>query len=248
MSGSYVTINGLDMYYEVLGVGEPLVMCHGGMSTIGDFQRIIPALAARRQVIALERQGHGHTADIDRPLRFDYMADDTGALLRHLGIAQCDVFGYSVGGTVALELALRHADLVRRLVLSSTVYSMGGYHPEFREGLKQLSADALPPQMRQAYEAVAPHPEQWPRLVAKAAEQARTYGGADPEAIRALKVPALVMVADRDVVRLEHAQDLARLLRTNLVVLPDSDHASYLQKPDLLLLNVTAFLDAPLPA
>jgi pimeloyl-ACP methyl ester carboxylesterase len=125
---------------------------------------------------------------------------------------------------------------------------MDGYHPEFREGLKQLTADALPPQMRQTYERVAPHPEHWPRLVAKAAEQATNYGGADPDAIRALSVPALVMVADRDVVRLEHAQDLARLLHTDLVVLPDSDHASYLQKPDLLLQNMTAFLDAPLTA
>src|SRR5215211_8561608 len=117
MNGSYLALNGLEMYYEVHGVGDPLVLCHGGMSTLGDFQRIIPALAAHRQVIAVERQGHGHTADIDRPLRFEHMADDTAALLRHLGIAQCDVFGYSVGGTVALELALRHAAVVRRLVL-----------------------------------------------------------------------------------------------------------------------------------
>jgi pimeloyl-ACP methyl ester carboxylesterase len=117
MSGSYAAVNGLQMYYEVHGDGDPLVLCHGGMSTIGDFQRIIPALAARRQVIAVERQGHGHTADIDRPLRFDDLADDTAALLGHLDIAQCHVFGYSVGGTVAIELALRHAGLVRRLVL-----------------------------------------------------------------------------------------------------------------------------------
>jgi hypothetical protein len=99
---------------------------------------------------------------------------------------------------------------------------MDGYHPEFREGLKRLTADALPPQMREANERVTPHPEHWPRLVAKAAEQASSYGGPNPDAIRAINRPALVMVADRDAVRIEHAQDLAGLLRTELVVLPDS--------------------------
>jgi len=109
------------------------------------------------------------------------MADDTVALLRHLGIAQYDVFGYSIGGTVALGLALRHPGVARRLVLSSAVYSLDGYHTEFREGLNQLTAEVLPPQMRETYERVAPHPDHWPRLVAKVAEQARSYGGADPK-------------------------------------------------------------------
>jgi pimeloyl-ACP methyl ester carboxylesterase len=246
--GGYAAVNGLEMYYETHGSGEPLVMLHGGLSTVDELHRIVPVLAERRRVIAVERQGHGRTADIGRPFRFAQGADDTAGLLRRLGVARADVFGYSVGGTVALELAVRHPALVRTLVLCSAVFSMDGYHPEVRDGLRQLTADALPPQMRDAYERVAPRPADWPTLVAKAAEQARSFVGLPADAIRGVRAPALVFVAQRDVVRLEHAADLARLLRAELVVLPDSDHASYLlDPPDGLLSKLTAFLDTPQP-
>lgn len=244
----YAYVNGLKMYYEIHGTGEPLVMLHGGMSTIGAFYRILPALATSRQIIAVEQQGHGHTADIDRPFSFEHMADDTATLLQQLGIKKADVFGYSDGGMVALKMAVRHPDLVRRLAISSAVYNMDGYYPEIKAGLYHLTADALPPQMRAAYEAVAPQSENWPRLVAKAAEHARNFDGIQPEEIQAIKAPALVLVAENDIVRIEHARELARLLRTELVVLPDSDHVSYLlEQPDVLLSNLTAFLDVSMP-
>jgi pimeloyl-ACP methyl ester carboxylesterase len=247
--GGYAPVDGLAMFYEIHGAGEPLVLLHGGLSTSGDFDRLVPALAARRRLIAVDRQGHGRTADIDRPLRFDQLADDTAALLRRLGVERADVFGYSVGGTVALELAIRHPDLVRRLALGSAVARMDGYRPDVRDGLRRLTADALPPQLRAAYERVAPQPERWPRLVAKAAEQARTWGGSRPAAIRGITAPALVIVAEHDVVRPEHAAELARWLRAELVVLPDSDHVSYLfDRPEALLARLTAFLDAPIEA
>jgi pimeloyl-ACP methyl ester carboxylesterase len=116
-------------------------------------------------------------------------------------------------------------------------------------GLPHMTADALLPQMREAYEAVALHPENWPKLVAKAAEHASNFNGMRPEEIQAVKAPALVMIADGDIVRIEHAEELSRLLRTELVVLPDSDHASYLlEQPEVLLSKFTAFLDAPMPA
>jgi pimeloyl-ACP methyl ester carboxylesterase len=248
-AGSYASVNGLKMYYEIHVSGEPLVMLHGGMSTIGAFYRILPTLAKSRQIIAVEQQGHGHTADIDRPFSFEQMADDTATLLQQLGIKKADVFGYSDGGMVALELAIRHPELIRKLAISSAVYNMDGYFPEIAEGLRHITADALPPQMREAYEAVAPQPENWPKLVAKAAEHARNYSGSQPEAIQAIKAPALVMVAEHDIVRIEHAEELSRLLRAELVILPDSDHVSYLlEHPDVLLSKLTAFLDAPMPA
>src|SRR5438093_13062578 len=124
--GGYAAVDGLAMYYEVHGSGDPLVMLHGGLSTVGEFHGIVPTLAQRRRVIAVERQGHGRTADIERPFSFEQWADDTAALLRHLGVGPADVFGYSVGGTVALELAVRHPELVRKLALSAAVYSMDG--------------------------------------------------------------------------------------------------------------------------
>jgi pimeloyl-ACP methyl ester carboxylesterase len=242
--GNYAPVNGLTMYYEIHGTGEPLVLLHGGMSTIGAFYRILPELAKSRQVIAVEQQGHGHTADIERPFSFEQMADDTAALLKQLGIEGADVYGYSDGGMVALELAMRHPKLIGKLALSSAVYSMDGYFPEIAEGLRHITADALPSQMRAAYEEVAPHPENWPKLVAKAAEHARNYSGSRPEAIQAIRAPALVMVAEHDIVRIEHAKELAGLLGTELVVLPDSDHVSYLlDRPDVLLSKLTAFLD-----
>ena len=125
---------------------------------------------------------------------------------------------------------------------------MDGYYPEIKEVLPHMTAEALPPPMREAYEAVAPQPANWPKLVAKAAEHASNFSGIPPEAIQAIQAPALVIVADGDIVRIEHAEELARLLRTELVVLPDSDHVSYLlEHSDVLLSKLAAFLDAPMP-
>src|ERR671935_3223680 len=118
--GQYASVNGLTMYYEVHGAGRPLVLLHGALSAIGtSFGKVLPSLAKTRQVIAVEQQAHGHTADIDRPLTYEQMADDTAALLRHLEIGSADVYGYSLGGGVALQLAIRHPELVRKLVLVS---------------------------------------------------------------------------------------------------------------------------------
>jgi pimeloyl-ACP methyl ester carboxylesterase len=244
VAGSKCSINGLDMYYEIHGKGEPLVMLHGGMSTIGDFSVVLPELAKSRRVIAVEQQGHGHTADIDRPLSHEQAADDTAALLGQLGIKKADFFGYSDGGSIALEIAIRHPELVRKLALSSAVYSLDGYIPGIKENLPHMTADALPPQMREAYESVAPHPKDWAKLVAKTAESAEHFEDIQPEKIQALKLKALVMVADGDIIRKEHAEELARLLNADLAVLPKSDHSSYLfKKPNLLLSKLTAFLN-----
>lgn len=246
--GSYASVNGLNMYYEIHGIGEPLVMLHGQFATIGMFFNVLPQLSSTRQIIAVEQQGHGHTADIDRPLRFEHMADDTAALLEQLGIEQADVFGYSSGGSVALQLAVRHPGLVRKLALASAVYNTDGYYPEIKEGILHPSPDGFPPIMREAYERVAPNPEGWPALVAKAAKQAAEDGGLRLEEVQSINAPALVMIADHDIIRPEHAEELAHLLHADLVVLPDSDHASYVvEHPDVLLSKLTAFLDAPLP-
>src|SRR5918999_4781568 len=134
--GGYAEVNGLEMYYEIHGTGEPLVLLHGAFSAIGtSFGNVLPELAETRQVIAFEMQAHGRTADIDRPLSMEQMADDTVAALQRLGIENADFFGFSMGGGVALQVAIRHPVMVRKLVLASVTYKLDGVHPGLMEGL-----------------------------------------------------------------------------------------------------------------
>src|SRR5215204_13722 len=137
----YAPVNGLNMYYEIHGTGEPLVLLHGAYMTIDAMGEVVPELGKTRQVIAVELQGHGRTADVDRPLSYEQMADDTAALLRHLGIEQADVFGYSMGGGVALQVAIRHPDLVRKLVVASASYTSDGMQPELFEMIETITPE-----------------------------------------------------------------------------------------------------------
>jgi pimeloyl-ACP methyl ester carboxylesterase len=144
------------MYYEIGGEGFPLVMLHGGMLQSGVFYALAPVLAESHQVILVDQQGHGRTADIDRPLSFEQMADDTAALLEKLDVKQADCFGYSEGGVVAQMLAIRHPKLVRKLVLASTVFDMNGYRPEVQSGMRHMTAKMIPRQMREHYFGIIP--------------------------------------------------------------------------------------------
>src|SRR6266545_3372462 len=142
----YFPVNGLEMYYEIHGTGpgRPLVLLHGGISGIGtSFGEVLPLLAKTRQVIAVEFQAHGRTADIDRDLRFEYLADDVIALLRHLGVESADFFGYSVGSGVAVEIALQAPSLIGKLVLASVSYTREGMHPGVLEGIDLLTPDVM---------------------------------------------------------------------------------------------------------
>lgn len=139
----YAPVNGLEMYYEVQGTGEPLVLLHGAYMTIDAMGELVPGLAETRQMIAVEQQGHGRTADIDRPITYEQMADDTAALLRHLGIGQADVFGFSMGGGIALQLAIRYPSLVRKLVSVSASYTSDGMQPELHEMVPGITPQYL---------------------------------------------------------------------------------------------------------
>lgn len=244
----YAPVNDLNMYYEIYGSGQPLVLMHGGMTTIEDFGFLLPTFAEARQVIAFERQGHGHTADIDRPFSMQQWADDTAALLRHLNIEQADILGYSTGGSVALAFALRHPKMVRKLVLASAIYNREGYYPGIMEGLLQASASSLPEILRDMYTRAAPHPENWSKLVDKSIESVAAFEGWQPEKIQAISAPTLVMVGDSDIVRTEHAVDLSRLIpNAKLAVLPATDHIGILvQRAAWLAAMITDFLDAPM--
>jgi pimeloyl-ACP methyl ester carboxylesterase len=134
--GNYAEVNGLEVYYEIHGTGEPLILLHGGVGAIEMFGEVLPLLAEGRQVIAADLQAHGRTADIDRPLSFESMADDIAALIEHLGFEKADVMGYSVGGGVALQTAIRHPEVVRKLVVVSTPFERDGWYPEILAGME----------------------------------------------------------------------------------------------------------------
>ncbi|HEX9413841.1 MAG TPA: alpha/beta hydrolase [Ktedonobacterales bacterium] len=261
VESGYAPVNGLEMYYEIHGSGPPLVLLHGNLSTIDtSFGKVLPQLSSTRRVIAVEQQGHGHTADIDRPFSIGQWARDTTALLRHLNIQQADFFGYSSGGAVALEIALHSPALVRKLVWAGgTSYRRDGLYPELvasSKGMKPEDLDGSP--FQQAYARIAPHPEHWHRLVAKIADLDRTIEGWQSETIAALKPPTLLIIGDSDIVRPEHVVEMFRLLgggvagdlvglpRSQLAVLPGTTHVTLVDRADWLTSMILAFLDAPM--
>ena len=254
----YAPVNGLEMYYEVHGRGRPLVLLHGNLSTIGvDFGRIIPTLARNRQVIAVEQQAHGHTADIDRPLSIRSWTDDTAALLRHLGVEQADLFGYSSGSAVAFQLALDHPGLVGRLVLASFSYRLDGLHPGLMDNIADLQPEHLAgTPFEQDYARVAPNPGDWPRLISKITQMDADLPQWTADDVRGLTAPTMLIIGDSDIVQPEHSVELFRLLgggvigdlaglpRSRLAVLPGTTHVTLVQKADWLASMVGDFLDA----
>jgi pimeloyl-ACP methyl ester carboxylesterase len=255
---SYAQVNGLNMYYEIHGTGRPLVLLHGNLSTIEvDFGRMIPALAKTRQVIAVEQQAHGHTADTDRPLTVQNWADDTAALLRHLGVEDADVFGYSSGSTVALQMAIDHPELVRKLVLASASYALDGLHPEVLGGLQQIQPEHLAgTPFEEAYARVAPRPEDWPVLIEKIKQMDSDLPEWPAETIKNVGKPVLLVIGDSDIVRPEHAVEFFRLLGggvvgdiaglpdSRLAILPGTTHVTLVYRADWLASMVEEFLEA----
>jgi pimeloyl-ACP methyl ester carboxylesterase len=262
VESGYVPVNGLEMYYEIHGSGRPLVLLHGNLSTIStSFGKVLPRLASTRRIIAVEQQGHGHTADIDRPFSIEQWAQDTTALLRHLGIEQADFFGYSSGGAVALEIALRSPAQVRKLIWAGgTSYRRDGLYPELlkaSEAMKPEDLDGSP--FQQEYASIAPHPEHWHRLVAKITDLDRVTLGWPRDAIQSVRAPTLLIIGDSDIVRPEHVVEMFRLLgggvvgdlvglpRSQLAVLPGTTHVTLADRAQWLTSMITEFLDAPMP-
>jgi len=260
----YAPVNGLNLYYEIHGTGKPLLLLHGGLGATEMFDEVMPALSKDRQVIAVDLQAHGRTGDIDRPLSYDAMADDIAALIKNLGIEKADVMGYSVGGGVALRTAVRHPEVVRKLVLVSTAFRRDGWYPEVLAGMAQMGAGAAEPMkqtpMYQLYARVAPKPADWPVLLTKLGEMLRKdYDWSND--VATIKVPTLLVFGDADAVRTAHAVQLFELLgggkkdggwdgsgmsNARLAILPGLTHYSIFSSPALPA-SVTPFLDAPMP-
>ncbi|MFK8332664.1 alpha/beta fold hydrolase [Pseudomonas sp. BJa5] len=245
----YAPVNDLRLYYEIHGVARadqpPLVLLHGGGDTLQtSFAQLLPVLAAQRQVIAFEQQGYGHTADIvERPFSFEQSADDTAALLTHLGVDQADLFGFSNGGTIALQVAIRHPQQVRKLVLASTLVNRAGAYPWLWEAMATARLENMPEELQTAYLQVAPHPEHLRLMHDKAAQRMRAFKDIADDAIRGVVAPALVLVGDADVIRPEHAVELFRLLPgAQLAVLPGTDHMQLTTRTDWLAGMLERFL------
>lgn len=258
----YASVNGLEMYYEIHGTGQPLVLLHGAFSAIGtSFGTLLPELAKTRQVIGFELQAHGHTADIDRPLSSEAMAGDVAAAIKQLGLGPVDIFGYSMGAFVALNLIIRHPELVRKLVLASVSYTLSGVHPGLMDGLGEMSAEMMyGSPWHDEYLKIAPHPEHFDRLFSKKTEMDRQTHDLSPADIQGIKSPTLIIIGDSDLIRPEHAVEMFRLLgggifgdtpaglpNSQLAILPGTSHVSIVNRAELLVPMITTFLDSPMP-
>jgi pimeloyl-ACP methyl ester carboxylesterase len=261
-TGRRVQVNGMQMYYEVSGParGEPLIILHGAYMNIPSMGAIIPRLAKTRRVYALEFQGHGRTTDIDRPITYQNLADDVAAFMDAVGLTKADVFGYSMGAAAGLQLAIRHPQKVNKLALASVAYDLSGWQPAFTAFIPQMTVEmivAMP--FAAEYRKLAPNPDGFPELARKliALEHEPMAWESD---VRALKAPILIITGDADVVTLEHAVAMFRLLggggmgdmgtplpASRLAVLPATSHTAVITQTDLLHALIEPFFKGETP-
>lgn len=253
----YAPVNGLNIYYEVHGTGKPLLLLHGAYMTINlNFGELIPELSKTRKVIALELQGHGRTADIDRPYSYEALASDVAGVLKHLKIDSTDVLGYSFGGTVALQLAIQNPKLVDKMVIISTTFKYTGWLPEVRSVIQSITPEmfAQTP-LKIMYDSLAPDPRYWPRFIKKMAQFDTQHFNLGEDKIKAIQSPVLLVMGDNDGVDITHKSEMYRLLggnvfgdisglpKSQLAILPGTTHVSVMMQSKWLLSHVPAFLD-----
>jgi pimeloyl-ACP methyl ester carboxylesterase len=261
-AGRYAEVNGIRLYYETSGTGRPLILLHGGLGAIEMFGPNLPALARGRQVIAVDLQGHGRTADIDRPLSVELMADDIAALIKHLELERPDIMGYSLGGGVALQTAIRHPEAVGRLVVVSTPFRRNGFYADILAQQGQVNASMAEAMkqtpMYQLYAGIAPRPEDWPRLLEKIGE-AMKHDFDLSKQIAGIRATTLVVAGDADIFPPAHAVEMFALLgggqrdggwdgsgrpTSRLAILPGLTHYTIFSDPALAA-TVIPFLDEP---
>ena len=258
--GSRVQVNGMQMYYEVSGAGEPLIVLHGAYMNIPGMGAIIPRLAQTHKVYALEFQGHGRTTDIDRPLTYSNLADDVAAFMDAMGLEKADVFGYSMGAIAGLQLVIRHPQRVNKLVAASVAYDVRGWQPAFTAVIPQMTVEMVVGMPFAAeYRKLAPNPDGFPALAEKliALEKRPMAWEAD---VRKVKTPVLIIAGDADVATLEHTVAMFRLLgggvmgdmgpplpASRLAIMPATAHTAVITQPDLLYGFIGPFLRGETP-
>jgi pimeloyl-ACP methyl ester carboxylesterase len=245
--GQYADVNGLHMYYEVHGTGEPVVLLHGAFSTADSWTPITTSLAKTRKVIVVELEGHGHTKDLDRPLSVDQMSDDIAAMIKQLGLGKVDVLGYSMGGIVTMSLAIHHPESVRRAVVLSAAAgpTKETFDPSNYQQISSITPETFNfPALKDPYTKVAPDPSRWPILVKKVIAAMLAFPGFTADQLKTIKADVLIMGGDRDGFRLESLVATYRAIPgAQLAILPNADHFLPITSPDDVVAVALPFLN-----
>ncbi len=242
--GRYATVNGAEIYYEIHGEGKPLLLLHGGLASSGSFYRQIPALAEHYQVVAVDSRGHGRSSDNGDSLSYVQMSQDMTALLNQLKFNEVVVVGWSDGGIIGLDLAMKHPQLVNKLVVIGSNYHHDGLSEKAIAELQESKADdeglAL---VRSFYQGLSPTPDQWPVFLAKILEMWSTQPAYSIEQLNTIEAPTLVMVGERDDIKLAHTKAMAAAIpRSQLLIIPDASHLVPLEKPEEVNRAILSFL------
>jgi pimeloyl-ACP methyl ester carboxylesterase len=227
--GHYASVNGLTMYYEIVGHGRPLVLIHGGGSTIAtNWSAILPLLVPNYQVIAVELQAHGHTSDRDKPETFEQDADDVAALLQQLKIEKASFFGFSNGANTTLQIGMRHPQLADKLIIASAFYKREGMNPWFWDFMRDAKLENMPQPLKDAYLAITHNPAGLQVMHDKDVERMRSFKDWNEDDLRKIQAPSLVIAADGDVMSPEHTVALYRLLPKGRLAIFPGMHGEYL--------------------
>ncbi len=254
-SSGYAPVNGLNIYYEVHGEGEPIVLLHGAYMTINlNWGQIIPELAKTKKIIALELQGHGRTSDKGRPFSYAALADDVAGVMKYLNLDSADILGYSFGGTIAFQLAIQNPELVKKLIIVSTVFKYDGWLPEARDVFVSIEPEFLDnTPLKTEYDNIAPDPKQWHPFVTKFIKFDKEHFNLGEEKIKSIQSPTLLIMGDNDGVALEHKSEMYQLLggdvfgdmaglpKSHMAILPGTGHVSLMMETEKILALITTF-------
>ncbi len=229
ITSGYASLNGLKMYYEIHGTGTPLVLVHGGGSTLQTtFGRVIHDFAKAHQVIAVEMQAHGHTADIDRPLSFQQDADDIAALLKQLNIDKANIFGFSNGASTTLQFAIRHPEMTNKIIVASTFYNQSGAPAWFWEMMSKPTFEDMPQPYKDAFLKINPDANALHRMYERDVARMQSFDDITDEQMKSIKAPAFIIMGDRDVTTVEHAGEMARLISNSRLAVIPGGHGEYI--------------------
>ena len=242
-TGNYANVNGIKMYYEIYGEGEPLVLIHGGGSTIQTtFEKILPTLAQHYKCIAVELQAHGRTSDRNAPESFTQDADDVAALLKQLNFNKASFFGFSNGASTTMQIAIRHPEIVDKIVVASGAYKRDGFIPGFFDGFKTATLNTMPQGLRDAFMEINHDSTALLNMFNKDVERMKTFKDWRDEDIKSIKVPALILNSDKDVILPEHALEISRLIPNAELAIFPGVHGAFIGE------SITAVPDSNLPA